>query len=377
MTYKIPSEGQRLAVESFRKFLDVEIRPIAARYADGFIPTERMREITQMIAEFGLPGAALRTEAGGLGLGYVTQAMLLEELMTVSVEIGLSVMINCNAAELLSDASPHLRDRYLPGLLSGKIFGCVELARPDGISGADPTTRTRRDGSHFIVDGETPWLANAFYSDFVICSAATGKTSQHILIDRREHGYSAMKTGSNGANAPSAARIVFTNIRLPVANQVGAESVGLNGAMKMSEKGRAHAGMLSVSLMRAAVERALDFARERSQFGRPITTHQLVAAKLAEMATLVDAARLMCFRVFALVDAGTPCDVEASMAKWFATEMGVKVCHDAVQLHGEQGSNKAFVIERLTRDASLVPGGSVELQKFIVARGLTGLSALQ
>ena len=115
--------------------------------------------------------------------------------------------------------------------------------------------------------------------------------------------------------------------------------------------------MLSVSLMRAAVEGSLSYARERGHSGKPIATSQLVAAKLAEMATLVDAARLMCFRVFALVDAGVSCDVEASMAKWFATEMCVKVCHDAVQLHGDAASATAFAVERLTRDAGLVPDG--------------------
>lgn len=379
MTYRIPTESQRLAVDSFRKFLDAEIRPLAGRYSDRFMPTERMREITQMIAEFGLPGAALRPQSGGLGLGYVTQAMLFEELMTVSVEIGLTVMVNCNVAELLSNAPQHLRDQYLPALLSGRSFGCLGLTRGEGGTDvADHRTRAERHGDHFIINGETASLSNGFYSDFAICSACTGGTaSPLVLIDRREHGYELMRVGDSAASSTSVGRIVFENVRVPVANMVSAGSPDRDGGMKVSEKSRAHAAMLSVSLMRSAVEESLSYARERSQFGRPIATHQLVAAKLAEMATLVDAARLMCFRVFALVDAGVPCDVEASMAKWFATDTGVKVCRDALQLHGEAGSTRALAIERLSRDAGLIPDEPVELQKLIISQRLTGLSALQ
>src|SRR5271168_2026178 len=131
MTYQLPTEEQRLAVDSFRKFLNAEIRPLAREYRDRFIPKEKMREITQMIAEFGLPGAAVPTEFGGLGLGYVTQGLLFEELVTVSVDIGLCVMINCGGAEFLVDAPEHLRKRYMAGLLDGTIFASFGISEPD------------------------------------------------------------------------------------------------------------------------------------------------------------------------------------------------------------------------------------------------------
>lgn len=379
MTYQIPSENQRHAVESFRKFLDAEIAPLAREYDDRLIPTERMREITQMIAEFGLPGAAFGAESGGLGLGYVTQAMLFEELMTASVEIGLSVMINCHVAELLSDAPRHLRDRYLPRLLSGRIFGCLGLAKQESADNVDDIrVRAARNGEELIVDGETAWLSNGFYSDFVICSARVGAADlSHILIDRHEHGYEVMNVGKRGANSPSGARIAFAETHAPASNLLSVGGADRSGETQGSDKAKAHGGMLSVSLMRAAVEGALSYARGRNQSGKPIATSQLVAAKLAEMATLVDAARLMCFRVFALIDAGLSCSVEASMAKWFAAEMSVKVCHDAVQLRGDEGSSAAFTVERLTRQAGLVHDGSTEQQKFIISRGLTGLAASQ
>lgn len=165
---------------------------------------------------------------------------------------------------------------------------------------------------------------------------------------------------------------------MPITNVVGGEGTGLKNTMKVFERARAHVGLLSVGLMRAALAEAIAYSRERSQFGKPIAAHQLVAAKIAEMATLADAARLMCFRVLALVDAGIRCDIEASMAKWFATESAVKVCRDAVQVHGGNGLTKAFEVERLAREAIVIPipDGTTEIQKLVIARGLTGISAL-
>ena len=379
MTYQLPTEEQRLAVESFRKFLNAEIKPIAREYADRFIPKEKMREITQAIAEFGMPGAAVPVEHGGLGLGYVTQGMLFEELVTVSVDIGLCVMINNGAAEFLVDAPAHLREKYLPGLLAGKIFGAFGISEPDvGSNVADIKTRGVRDGDHFIINGEKTWISNGHYSDYVICTTRTGeKELSHILIDREEHGYESRNIEKIAMNSQSTAQIFITDARVPVANVIGQEGAALKNTMKVFEKARAHVGMLSVGLMRAAVEETIAYVKERKQLGKPIAAHQLVSAKLAEMATLTDASRLMCFRALSLIDAGVRCDLQSSMAKWFATEMGVKVCRDAVQLHGGNGLTKAFQVERLAREAIVIPipDGTTEIQKLVIGRGLTGISA--
>jgi len=380
MTYQLPTEEQRLAVESFRKFLNAEIKPIAREYADRFIPKEKMREITQAIAEFGMPGAAVPVEHGGLGLGYVTQGMLFEELVTVSVDIGLCVMINNGAAEFLVDAPAHLREKYLPGLLAGKIFGSFGISEPDvGSNVIDIKTRGVRDGDHFIINGEKTWISNGHYSDYIICTTRTGdRELSHILIDREEHGYESRNIEKIAMNSQSTAQIFITDARVPVANVIGQEGAALKNTMKVFEKARAHVGMLSVGLMRAAVEETIAYVTDRKQFGKPIAAHQLVSAKLAEMATLTDASRLMCFRALSLIDAGVRCDLQSSMAKWFATEMGVKVCRDAVQLHGGNGLTKAFQVERLAREAIVIPipDGTTEIQKLVIGRGLTGISAI-
>lgn len=377
--YIQPTEEQRLAAESFRKFLHAEIQPVARQYHDRFIPKQVMREMTQKIAEFGLPGAAVPAEVGGWGLNLVTQAMLFEELVTVSVDIGLCVMINCAAAELLANAPAPLRERYLPGLLSGTTFGCFGVSEPDvGSNVAELKTRGVPDGDHLIINGEKTWITNGHYSDFIISTTRTGeKELSQILIDREEHGYESANIEKIALNSQSTAQIFITDARVPLSNVIGGEGEGLKNTMKGFERARAHVGMLSVGLARAALEETIVYSRERKQFGKPIAAHQLVSARIAEMATMVDAARLMCFRVFALIDAGVRCDLQASMAKWFATEMGVKVCRDAVQLHGGNGLTKEFNVERLAREAIVIPipDGTTEIQKLIIGRGITGISA--
>jgi alkylation response protein AidB-like acyl-CoA dehydrogenase len=164
---------------------------------------------------------------------------------------------------------------------------------------------------------------------------------------------------------------------VPAINVIGEEGEGLRNTMKVFENARAHVGTLSVGIMRAALEESIAYAKERKQFGKVIAAHQLIAAKIANMAIMVDAARLMCQRVFGLIDAGVRCDMQASMAKAFATEAAVKVCRDAVQLHGGNGITKEFNVERLLREAIIIPipDGTTEIQQLIISRALTGVAA--
>lgn len=375
-----PTEEQRAAVDSFRKFLQAEIKPIARDYRDRFLPKEKMTEIQQMIAEFGFFGTTVPTEYGGLGLSFLTKAMLFEEIVAVSCDIGLCAMINAGTAEfMVTNAPAHLRDKYLPGLLAGTVFGCFGISEPDvGSNVADIKTRGVRQGDHFIINGEKTWITNGVYSDFIICTTRTSERGlSHILIDRREHGYEARNIEKIGMNSQSTAQVFITDARVPATNVIGGEGEGLRNTMKVFEKARAHVGMLSVGLMRASLEESIAYAKERKQFGKVIASHQLIAEKIAEMATLTDASRLMCLRAFALIDAGIRCEVESSMAKWFATESAVKVCRDAVQLHGGNGLTKEFQVERLLREAIVIPipDGTTEIQKLLISRQLTGFSS--
>lgn len=382
MNVQLPTDDQRLAVESFRKFLNAEIRPFAREFRDRHIPKEKMREVTQRISEFGLPGASLPEKYGGMGLSMVTEAMLYEELCTVSVDIALCVGINKAMGAILCSLPPeeaHLRERYLPDILAGRIFGGACISEPDvGSNVAEIKTAAKRDGDHFVINGEKTWVSNGHHSDFLIVTARTGpKALTHILVDRKEHGYESRNIDKIAMNGQSTAQVFFSDVRVPVRNIVWEEGNALKNTMKIFEKARANVGLLSVGLMRAALEASIAYAKERVQFGKPIAAHQLIAAKIAEMATTLDAARLMCFRAFSMMDAGVRCDVQSSMAKWFATEAAVKVCRDAVQLHGGNGLTKEFDVERLAREAIIIPipDGTTEIQKLMISRALTGIGA--
>lgn len=378
MSYQLPTEEQTLAVESFRKFLQSEVKPVAREYRDRFIPKEKMRELTQRIAEFGLPGCTIPVEYGGMGWSFTTQAMLFEELVACSCDIALCVMLNMGLTSMLCNARAEVRERYMPDALAGKIFGSIGISEPDvGSNVAELKTRAVRDGDHFIINGEKTWITNGVYSDVLICTVRGEKGLSHILIDRKEHGYESRNIDKIALGSQSTAQIFITDARVPATNLIGEEGEGLRNTMKVFENARAHVGTLSVGIMRAALEESIAYAKERKQFGKVIAAHQLIAAKIANMAIMVDASRLMCQRVFGLIDAGVRCDLQASMAKAFATEAAVQVCRDAVQLHGGNGITKDFNVERLLREAIIIPipDGTTEIQQLIISRALTGVSA--
>lgn len=378
MPYQLPTEEQTLAVESFRKFLQSEVKPVAREYRDRFIPKERMRELTQRIAEFGLPGCTIPVEYGGMGWSFTMQGMLFEELVACSCDIALCVMLNMGLASMLCNARPEVRERYMPDALAGKIFGSIGISEPDvGSNVAELKTRVVRDGDHFIINGEKTWITNGVYSDVLICTVRGEKGLSHILIDRKEHGYESRNIDKIGLSSQSTAQIFITDARVPETNLIGEEGDGLRNTMKVFEVARAHVGTLSVGIMRASLEESIAYAKERKQFGKVIAAHQLIAAKIANMAIMLDASRLMCQRVFGLIDAGVRCDLQASMAKAFATEAAVQVCRDAVQLHGGNGITKEFNVERLLREAIIIPipDGTTEIQQLIISRALTGVAA--
>ncbi|WP_250472995.1 acyl-CoA dehydrogenase family protein [Caballeronia sp. GAFFF1] len=378
MPYQLPTEDQNLAVESFRKFLQTEVKPVAREYRDRFIPKEKMRELTQRIAEFGLPGCTVPVEYGGMGWSMTMQGMLFEELVACSCDVALAVMLNMGLASMLINARPEVRDRYMPGVLAGKIFGSIGISEPDvGSNVAEIKTRAVRDGDHYIVNGEKTWITNGVYSDVLICTVRTETGLSHILIDRAEHGYESRNIEKMALSSQSTAQIFITDARVPATNLIGEEGQGLRNTMKVFETARAHVGTLSVGIMRASLEESIAYAKERKQFGKVLASHQLIAAKIANMAILVDASRLMCQRVFGLIDAGVRCDMQASMAKAFATESAVRVCRDAVQLHGGNGITKEFNVERLLREAIIIPipDGTTEIQQLVISRALTGVAA--
>lgn len=376
MKMQLPSDEQRLVVESFRTFLVSEVAPIVRVFRDRPIPKETLCEITQGIAEFGLPGAGIAQEHGGMGKSQVTEAMLLEELCAVSVEIAVCVMANSVVAAALAelpDSRAALRERYLPDLLAGRCFGgfCME--------GDNSGATAQWDVEGFVIDGEQGWVTNGHYCDVLITRVRMDSGAFcHLLVDRIEHGYESRGVDRPGLDGPTRALVVFNGVRLAASQLIWEERDSAGRGAKLLEKVHVGSGLLAVGLMHAALEVSILAAQGSSGPDKPIATLPLAAARIAEMATWLDAARLICLRACSMMDAGVRCQMQASMAQWFAAEMALKVCQDAVQLHGGMGSARALEIERLVRETIVLPFsiGTTDVHKQIIARELLGISAL-
>jgi alkylation response protein AidB-like acyl-CoA dehydrogenase len=376
------TEEQRMAVDGLRRYLDDVIEPEFLEHGEGFIPREKMQKWMQGLAEFGLINAPHPTEWGGLGMDWVTHLRLFEELAVTSLDIGLPLVLNTVGADLLVNAAPqHIKEKYLPGLLRGELFIAMGISEPDvGSDVAAVKTRAVRDGDEWVINGEKTWITNGEYSDIFVCTCKTGEGElTHILIDREEHGYEVRGIPKMALNGQSTAQIFLADVRVPVSNTIGEVGDGLKNTLVTFERARCHMGAWGYSLARRAMEEAIRYSQERTQHGKPIAGHQMIADKLAIMATEIDAARLLALRAMSMVDAGERCDKECAMAKWYGTEVGVRATRDALQIHGGNGVTKEFIVERLVREAIIgpIPDGTTEIQKLIIARDLTGIQAFR
>ncbi|MCY1495901.1 Cyclohexane-1-carbonyl-CoA dehydrogenase [compost metagenome] len=384
MGHVIRTAEQREAVESFRRFLADKIDPIFNKeYRDRFIPREKMAEVMRQLTEFGMITGAVSEANGGLGLDWPTMIMLFEEVAACSVDLSSPVVINSFGALLLEQLAPeHLRERYLPGLLSGDQFVSIGISEPDvGSNVLEIKTRARRDGDDFIINGEKTWISNGSYSDFLICTCRTGddprKGLTHFLLDRKEHPYEVQEIHKIAWNSQSTAQIFLNDVRVPARNIIGNEGEALKNTLSLFERSRVFVAAQGLGIGRRALEEAINYAKERKQHGKLIAGHQLISAMLAEMATNVDAARLLTYRAAEMIGAGIPAEMEAAMAKYFACEAAVTIARQAVQIHGGAGVTTDFLVEKLAREAIIVPipEGTSQIQQLIIGRALTGINA--
>lgn len=384
MGHVFRTEEQQAAVDGLKRFLDTEIDPIFSKqYRDKFVPRDKMAEIMRRLAEFGLVSGIGSEVNGGMGLDWLTSLMLFEEVAATSADLSVPVLINSFGVVLLEKvAPPHLRERYLPGLLSGDSFVSMGISEPDvGSNVLEIKTRARRDGDHFIINGEKTWISNGEYSDFLICTCRTSddprKGLTHFLLDRKEHPYEVRGIHKIGFNSQSTAQIFLTDVRVPASNMIGNEGEGLRNTLSLFERSRVFVAAQGLGIARRALEEAVRYATERRQHGKVIAGHQLIAAMLAEMATNVDAARLLTYRAASMIEAGVPAEMEAAMAKYFACEAAVKIARQAVQIHGGNGVTTEFLVEKLAREAIIapIPEGTTQIQQLIIGRALTGVPA--
>lgn len=369
---------------SVRDFAEREIAPIADEMErKGEFPHEVIRKA----AALGLLGVPYPEAVGGTGLDTLAYAITIEELSRVSGSVGIIVSahtsLGCNPIFLAGTAEQ--KERYLRPLASGAKLGAYGLTEAGAGSDSRGTrTRAHRDGDQWILNGSKRFITNAGVAATYIITAVTDRSLETgrisaFIVEADAPGFSVGRLEEKmGLHASQTGELLFDDCRIPADNLLGDEGAGDKLFLKTLDGGRIGIGAMALGLSQAAFEAASAYAKTREQFGRPIGSFQGVAFKIADMATQIDAARLMVYRAAWLKDQGRPYSNEAAMAKLFASEVARQVTNDAVQVHGGYGYITEYRVERYLRDAKLTElgEGTSEIQRLVIARSLLGIRAM-
>lgn len=376
------NEEQREFQYIVRQFCERELKP-KARHVDE--TSEYNWEATRKMGPMGLLGVEVPEEYGGAGLDSVSATISIEEMGRVcgSTALAISAHNNLGVGPIVAFGTEEQKKKWLPPLATGEgKLGCLSLTEPGAGSDLRGGVRTtaKRDGDEWVINGTKMWATNASIADtiIVLCRTATDterRALSHIIVPTNVEGITIgpaeKKMGLNGS--PTHA-VTFENVRVPVENLLGEEGRGLPQTLETLTKGRISIGALALGLAQGAYEASLKYAHERETFGKPIAQHQAVQFMLADMASQIQAARLMLYWAAWRKDNDLSYANEAAMAKLIATDMSEKVCRDAIQVHGGYGYSSEFEVERMYRDTRLmsIGEGTSEILRMVIARHLTG-----
>jgi alkylation response protein AidB-like acyl-CoA dehydrogenase len=387
------TDEQQAICEMVRQFADEQILPNAEHYdhEDAF-----PEPIVEQMKELGLFGVTIPEEYGGMGLDLTTYAMIVEELSRGWISISGVVNTHFIGSYLLMKfGSEEQKQKYLPRMATGEIRAAFSLSEPELGSdvAAIKTTAKKQDDGSWEINGQKMWVTNGLRSDLVFVLVRTDPNAEKphkgmtCFIAEKEGGAHENTGDYKGLNVPPQLRkmgykgvesteLVFDGYRCPADNILGGEEAGLNKGfaqmMDALELGRVNVAARGVGIAQRALELALRYSQERRTFGKPIAQHQAIQFKLADMATQVDAARLLTNRAARMKDAGERSDIEAGMAKLFASEAGRFCVEESFRIHGGYGYSKEYEIERLYRDAPLllIGEGTSEIQRMVIGRKL-------
>jgi alkylation response protein AidB-like acyl-CoA dehydrogenase len=368
-----------MILDAVARFLDRDVRPHVHQLEHHDVYPA---EIVEKMKALGLFGATIPTEYGGLGLSAATYAKIVELVSTVWMS--LSGIFNSHlimAAVVQRFGTEAQRREFLPRFASGALRGGIALTEPDcGTDLQAIRTTARRDGDEYVVNGTKTWISNGIHGQ---CFALLVKTDpaaeprhrgMSLFLAEKGPGFTvSRKLEKLGYKGIDSAELVFTDYRIPADRLIGGEpGHGLQHALSGLELGRINVAARGVGVAQAALDEAIRYSQVRKTFGRPICQHQAIQLKLGDMATKVQAARLLVEHAAAAYDRGERCDMEAGMAKLFATETAVDVSLESMRIHGGYGYSKEFTVERLYRDAPLlvIGEGTNEIQRMIIARQL-------
>ena len=372
------TEEQTLIRDTARQFAQNELAPYAAEWdAHSTFPADAIRKM----AELGFLGMIAPPEWGGGGADQVAHSLALEEIAAGDAACStiMSVHNSVGCMPIAAFGNEAQKERFLRPLATGKQLGAFALTEPQaGSDAAALRVRAEWDGQAYILNGTKQFITSGKNADIVVAFAVTdpqaGKRGiTAFIVPTDTPGYSVNRVESKlGQRASDTAQLGFENLRLSPEYRLGEEGAGYKIALSNLEGGRIGIAAQSVGMAKAALEAALAYAKEREAFGQPIIDHQAVAFRLADMATQIEAARLMVLNAASLRDRGEPCLTEASMAKLFASEMAEKVCSDAIQIHGGYGYLQDFPVERIYRDVRVtqIYEGASDIQRMLIARDL-------
>jgi alkylation response protein AidB-like acyl-CoA dehydrogenase len=380
-----PSEEERMIVETARETVTRDILPVmGAHDRDRPLPKSTMLELYVVLKRLGLTAPRLPEAEGGSGLSYLAYGMIMEEL---PAELGLSVMAHeATLTRIYLGASPEQKQRFLPPLIEGEKLACTGISEPN--VGSDPRaieTRGRREDGVVVLDGTKLWITNGTISDVIVTVVSMGQDEQgrnlitRVVVEREHSPYHAAEVEAIGLRQGHLSEVVFENCRVPEANVLGEAGDAHKALTTTWLANRPLMGLMAVGLARRALEACIAYVGVRKQFGRHIGGFQLVQEMLSEIATRVDASRLLCHRALAMLDDGVRSNKEAAMAKWFATENCIAAIGLAMQCHGAAGLTREVGLERLYRDARMltIPDGTTQIQHLIVGQELTGMAAFR
>lgn len=380
MDFDLPEEMSALR-EMARKFSAEEIGPNAREWdRTGEIPMDTIKKM----GELGFMGTLAPADLDGAELGYLGNAIVIEEVARQCGGTALMLAAHNGLCQghILVAGNDEQKKKYIPPLARGEMMGSWCLTEPSsGSDAAALKTRAELKGDEWIINGSKMFITNGDRAGVFVVTARTSDESKTkgisaFIVERDTPGLSTgIKEDKMGMRASDTVPVTLEDVKVPKENLCGELNMGFIDTLKVLERGRIAIGSLSVGLARGAMEEAVAYAKDREQFGKPIIQHQMLQFMLADMATQIDAARLMCRKAALLQDSGEASEIESAMCKLFASEIATRACLDAIQICGGYGYTKDMPIERLMRDAKLceIGEGSSQVQRMVIARKLLNL----
>ncbi|HEY7413086.1 MAG TPA: acyl-CoA dehydrogenase [Vicinamibacteria bacterium] len=378
------SEEQRLLRKTVRDFAEAEIAPHAREWDEK---QEFPRSVFTRLGELGLMGVVWPSEYGGSDMTTLDYTIVIEELSRVDAGVALSVAAHnslCSGHIALA-GSDEQKKRFLTPLARGEKVGAWGLTENSAGSDAGGTKTTAvRDGDHWVINGSKTFITNGRVADTAVVMAVTDRSQgkkgiSAFVVERGTRGFRAGKKEDKlGVRSSDTSELVLEDCRVPAANLLGREGHGFIDTLRILDRGRIGIAAFSLGIGQASLEASMRYAKERRQFGHAIAEFQAIQFKVADMATEVEAARLLTWRAATLRDEGHEHTAQSSMAKLYASEMAVRVALEAIQIHGGYGYVKEYAVERYLRDAKLgtIGEGTSEVQRLVISRELLGLRGM-